>query len=63
MWDSSECTLIFSGIFDLNSHIETQHNKSDDVIQTTVMDEVVKCGKMIRTNTGVKRHTELYFET
>ena len=25
--------------------------------------ECVKCGKMIRTNTGFKRHTELYCET
>ena len=46
-----ECAFIFSGILDLNSHIETQHNKSDDVIKTAVMDECVKCGKIIRTNT------------
>ena len=36
----TECTLILSGIFDINFHIETQHNKSDDFIKTTFMDDV-----------------------
>ena len=36
----TECTLILSGIFDINSHIETQHDKSEDFLKSTFMDDV-----------------------
>ena len=50
----SKCPFVFTGLLDLNSHIENQHNQKDF--------QCAKCNKTVRTNIGIKRHAELYCE-
>ena len=55
--DLNQCAFAFTGILDLNSHLESQHKKTntDDY-------KCKKCNKIIRTCIGQLRHAELYCE-
>ena len=66
-FNCSNCPFGFKAILDLKSHIELIHTKNDEAVaqksQKMQQDfECLKCKKIIRTNIGIVRHSELYCE-
>ena len=66
-FNCNECPFAFTGMLELNSHIENNHAKKDEAVGSKSEKrqpdyECSRCKKTIRTNIGIARHSELYCE-